>query len=314
MNAIKRLFILIAVFSIFCLPALADSPPEPLAPDRIKIDGDAGDWAGINAFMGEFGLGKKEDGQIDVKSLHMGFSQDAFFFKAVLDPSPSSVSPNEDLSILQLIFDSDSNDVTGNMGSKVYKVVPKGFETRFELVLTKNKELVGRMYSSDDSFNKLITEWKTGSDNLGASGSTIEFKVPYSMINFKSSQGAESIRILFAEFANMTSKEGYSKQVIKLDFGAIKQGKAVATKSDATSSEGGFSIFHLIVLTIWIVSILCGFAIAPKAGLSTGLAAVNLVPFLGQLIFLFVLAFGEWPLHKDYQKLEDRLREFDEEI
>lgn len=314
MDAIKRLFILTVVFSVFCFSAQADSPPEPLAPDRIKIDGDGGDWSGIDPFMSEFGLGKKEDGQIDVKNFHMGFSQDAFFFKAVLDPDPTSVSPSEDLSVLQLIFDSDSNEVTGNIGSKIYKVVPKGFETRFELVLTKDKQLVGRMYSSDDSFNKLITEWKSGSENLGVSGSTVEFKIPYSMINFKSSQGAESIRILFAEFANMTSKEGYSKQIIKLDFGAIKKGKTVSSKNEAASSEGGFSIFHLIFLTIWIVSILCGFAIAPKAGLSNGLAAVNLVPFLGQLIFLFVLAFGQWPLHKDYQKLEDRLREFDEEI
>lgn len=311
---VKKVFIFFVILSISLGSAVfADSPPSPLAPGQIKIDGDGSDWSEISPFMNEFGVSSNSKDAIDAKNFHIGFTKNDLYFKVVLNPSPSGFAVKDDISILQIMFDSDMNDSTGNRDSKVYKVIPKGFETRFELSLNKNKEVIGRLYSKDGNFNEIIKEWKSGSENLGVKDNSVEIKIPYNLIKFTPAQKDVRIRMLFAEFANMTDKGGYSKQSLKLDFAALNTIPKVTSGGDSTS-KSGFSIWHLIVLTLWIVSILCSFAIAPKAGLSPGLAAINLIPFLGQLAFLFILAFGQWPMHKDYQKLEDRLREFNEDI
>ena len=310
----KILLCLIIISSCVINGAFADSPPSPLAPGQITVDGDSSDWSDISPFMNEFGVSSSAKDSIDAKSFHMGFTKSDFYFNVVLSPSPTSFSAKEDLSIMQLMFDADTNDSTGNREAKVYKVIPKGFETRFELILTKNNQLVGKLFSKDDEFKKVIKEWKAGSANLAASGDNVEIRIPYNLINFKPGQKDATIRILFAEYANMADKGGYSKQSLKLDFAILENLSAVSSESGAATGGSGFSIWHLIVLTLWVVSILCGFAIAPKAGLSMGLAAINIIPFLGQLAFLFILAFGQWPMHKDYQKLEDRLREYNEDV
>ena len=299
---------------VFSFSAIAENPFPPLAEDAITIDGNDSDWSGVEAFKDPFGLGKKGD-SIDVKSLHAGFTQSHFVYKVVLDPDPGSFSPKETTSILQILYDPDANESTGSNSSQVYKIKPKGFHSRVELSINKNKEIIATLYSNDNDFNKKVKEWKNGSENLAVKGNIVELKVPYDIINFKPSSGLTPLRIYFAEFSNKDSKSGYVPLNLTLDYGSLKT--AAVSKSSSSESgkkEGGFNIFHLMIITTWIVSILCGFAIAPKAGLSTGIAAVNLIPFLGQLIFFFILAFGQWPLHKDYQKLEDRLREFDDVI
>jgi hypothetical protein len=125
-------------------------------------------------------------------------------------------------------------------------------------------------------------------------------------------EGLTKVRFLFAEFANSKKGDGYSKIVYALNFKATAKESAGVAEAGG-GEDSGFGIWHLMVLTIWIVSILCAFAIAPKAGLSTGLALINLVPFLGQLAFLFILAFNKWPLHADYHALEERIRELEQQ-
>ncbi|MCM8541135.1 MAG: hypothetical protein NE328_12740 [Lentisphaeraceae bacterium] len=306
-------FILVFLIIICTQQAFADSPPSPFADGVIKIDGDGSDWSSAAPFMNEFGINSSSNEAIDAKSFHMGFSKSNFYFKVILSPSPDSFSANEELSILQIMFDADMNDSTGNRDSKVYKVIPKGFETRFELFVTQSKEVIGRLYSSDDNFNRVLKEWKSGSENLASKNGTVEIKIPFSLINFTPGANQGGIRMLFAEYANMADKGGYSKQSLTLAFSVLDKLAPVVAEKGATG-ESGFTIWKLIVLALWVVSILCAFAIAPKAGLSPGLAALNFIPFLGQIAFLFILAFGQWPMHKDYQKLEDRLREFDEEV
>ena len=310
---VKKFIILIFIV-LSTMLASADSPPSPFAEGQIKIDGDSSDWNSASPFMNEFGISSSSSDAIDAKSFHMGFSKSNFYFKVILSPSPDSFDAKEELSIMQIMFDADMNDSTGNRDHKVYKVIPKGFETRFELFITPQKDIIGRLYSEEDGFMREIKEWKSGSEYLASKNGNVEIKIPYSLINFSPGAKQAGIRMLFAEYANMTDKGGYSKQSIKLDFAVLNTIPAVSAEKGKVESEGGFTIWKLIVLALWIVSILCSFAIAPKAGLSTGLAAINFIPFLGQIAFLFILAFGQWPMHKDYQKLEDRLREYNEEV
>ena len=313
----RILILLIVLLGILPASTFADSPPSAVAENQIKIDGDGGDWSSIDAFKSSFGGSKKGSDTVDVKSLHMAFTKTDFYFKAELDPSPDGFGGNGEVSIMQVIFDADVNDSTGNRSAKIYKVIPKGFETRFELVI-KNKKIIGRLYSHENDFKNKVKEWKAGSANLAVNGGTVEFKVPFDLVKFIPASGFTNLRLYLCEFANMAEQLGYNKISLKLDFGSIDKLKAVdpgSSNSDVDSkSEGGFSIASLTILALWIVSILCGFAIAPKAGFSNGIAAINFIPVVGQLIFLFILAFGQWPLHKDYQKIENRLREFDEEI
>ncbi|MCM8528084.1 MAG: hypothetical protein NE327_16295 [Lentisphaeraceae bacterium] len=309
---VNKLFVIIFMFAAV-LSISADSPPSPLAQDQIKIDGDSSDWNSISPFMDEIGISSSSSDFVDAKSFHMGFSKSEFLFKVILSPSPGSFDAKEELSIMQIMFDADMNDSTGNRDSKVYKVIPKGFETRFELFITPSKNIIGRLYSHEDNFGRVLKEWNSGSEFLASANGNVEIKIPYSLINFSPGANQAGIRMLFAEHANMTDKGGYSKQSLKLDFAVLNTIPA-AQPEKAAEGKSRFTIWHLIVITIWVVSILCSFAIAPKAGLSSGLAAINFIPFLGQIAFLFILAFGQWPMHKDYQKLEDRLREFNEDI
>lgn len=308
-------FTLYIIFAIsFCFSGLAENPFPPVLEDQIKIDGDASDWSGIDVFKEPFCGPKKDDKTIDVKSLHAAFTETHFIYKMVLDPSPQSFS-NDKVSIMQVVYDADNNKSTGATSEQlIYKLKAAGFETRIELSIS-NKEISASLYSYENDFNKKIQEWKNGSENLGVKGNTVELKVPYDLIKFKPSSALTTLRMYFAEFSNSEGNLGYAPLNLTLDYSALKDLTAKSSsEAESSDKKGGFDIYHLMLITIWIVSILCSFAIAPKAGLTPGMAALNFIPFIGQLVFLFILAFGQWPLHKDYQKLEDRLREFDDVI
>ncbi len=301
---------------LFTFSAIGENPFPPFAEDQIKIDGDDSDWSGIEAFKEPFCGPKKGNDTIDVKSLHAGFTKTHFIYKMVLDPSPAAFSAKGSTSIMQIVYDSDNDKSTGaSKDSLIYKLKAEGFERRVEISINNKKEITASLYSKENGFNKKIKDWKNGSGNLSVKGDVLELKVPYDLLAFKPESGPTKLRMYFAEFANSEGKLGYAPLSLTLDYSALKT--VVAKNSSGTKSsdeKSDFNIYHLMLITIWIVSILCGFAIAPKAGLTTGIAALNLIPFLGQLVFLFILAFGQWPLHKDYHKLEDRLREFDDVI
>ena len=315
MDVINKFFIYTVLIFIFGFTSMAENPFPPFAEDKIKIDGDASDWSGVKAFKDPFCGPKKGNDTIDVKTLHAGFTKSHFIYKMVLNPSPSSFSAKDKTSIMQIVFDADNNKSTGASNSElIYKLKALGFDYRVELFINKNKEITATLFSKDNGFNKKIEDWKSGSENLSVKGDILELKVPYDLIKFKPSSGMTKLRMYFAEFANSEGNAGYAPLSLTLDYSALNSVTANSSGSESADEKSGFEIFHLMLITIWIVSILCGFAIAPKAGLTAGVAAINFIPFVGQLVFLFILAFGQWPLHKDYQKLEDRLREFDDVI
>ena len=294
---------------------MAENPFPSSSEDAIKIDGNDSDWSGIKAFKDPF-CGTKQKDTVDVKTLHAVFTKTHFIYKFVLDPEPSKFSAKNDLSILQVVYDVDNNKSTGATSKQLfYKHKATGFERRIEVVINKNKEVTAKVYSSDNNFGKVLKTWKSGSENFSVKGNVVEMKVPYELINFKPQSGLNKLRMYFAEFANSTGNSGYEPLSLTLDYSSLNKVESKEDSSSKSSDGGGGSKIYLLMLaTIWLVSILCGFAIAPKAGLSNGVAAINFIPFIGQLAFLFILAFGQWPLHKDYQKLEDRLREFDDVI
>ena len=316
MDVINKFLVYSVLAFIFGYTAMAENPFPPFAEDQIKIDGDASDWSGVKAFKDPFCGPKKGNDTIDVKSLHAGFTKTHFIYKMVLNPSPDSFSGKATTSIVQIVFDSDNNKSTGASNSElIYKLKALGFDYRVEVSINKDKEISATLFSKDNGFNKKIEDWKNGSENLSVKGDILELKVPYDLIKFKPSSGMTKLRMYFAEFANSEGNSGYAPLSLTLDYSALNSVKANnSSDSESSAVDGGFDIYHLIIITIWIVSILCGFSIAPKAGLTAGVAAINFIPFVGQLVFLFILAFGQWPLHKDYQKLEDRLREFDDVI
>jgi uncharacterized membrane protein YhaH (DUF805 family) len=73
------------------------------------------------------------------------------------------------------------------------------------------------------------------------------------------------------------------------------------SSSDATAGAiaamlgGGFLIFFLIIL---VVMVAIYYAIVKKTGMSPWLSLLVLVPGLGQLALLLILAFSEWPVQR----------------
>ena len=60
----------------------------------------------------------------------------------------------------------------------------------------------------------------------------------------------------------------------------------------------GIVIVGLVVFTIWIY-----WRIFAKAGFNGALSLLNLVPGVGQLICMVILAFGRWPLEDELDAL-----------
>ena len=288
--------------------------PTLIEEGKIKLDGDAGDWFQNKAILSEFGKAGKKPGKVTVSLFHMAYTKSQFVFKAFLSPQIEKFKSDADQSILHINFDLDSNPDTGISGEGYLTLKPssyKGYEYRYDLLKVRGK-LVGRLYSSKDKFSKPIKEWQNGDKLLRGKKSNAEFAVPYNLMGFKAS-GKKKIKILFTEVSNAETREdgtaGFNPKAFSLDYGKVLASSS-SDRGDATGE--GLYLMYLILITLWIVSILCSFAIVPKAGLSTGLAAINFVPFIGQIVFLFILAFTEWPLHKDYQNLEDRISDYEE--
>jgi hypothetical protein len=310
---VKKLYLFILFVST--LTGLAQTGPVLIADSQIKIDGSASDWTSSQLITKSFGKSTPKGGFIDVSLFHLAYTPSKFVFKAFVNPSIEKYTPDGDEeSILHISFDLDADDKTGSSADFKYLILNpgsyKGYEYRYDLLKVKG-DIVGRLYSHKDGFKKPVKVWKNGDAMLNGKKNNIEFAVPYDVLGFEA-DGKKKVKLRFVEVGHaQVIKDGtgaFSGKILTLDFT-----KPVKEVNEEEVSESGFSIWHLILLTLWVVSILCSFAIAPKAGLSPGLAAINLLPFIGQVIFLFILAFGEWPLHKDFNKLEARIRDYEEQ-
>jgi glycopeptide antibiotics resistance protein len=73
--------------------------------------------------------------------------------------------------------------------------------------------------------------------------------------------------------------------------------------ADAAAAAGmlaGFACVYIVVLVaITAFFIFCLWRIFTKAGYSGAMAFISLIPGLGPLICLCILAFGNWPIHRD---------------
>ncbi len=62
---------------------------------------------------------------------------------------------------------------------------------------------------------------------------------------------------------------------------------------------GAFIMIYLaFIVAIIAVFIWCYWRIFPKAGVSGALALLNLIPGIGQLVCILILAFGTWPIEQ----------------
>jgi len=64
----------------------------------------------------------------------------------------------------------------------------------------------------------------------------------------------------------------------------------------------GIGLSVVVGLVIAAFLIYCYWRICAKAGYSGALSLLNLVPGVGTLILVCVLAFGKWPIHSDSSK------------
>ena len=172
--------------------------PTLINDSKIKLDGSPGDWSGIKPIMTEMGGGRK-DGEVDVKTFHMNYTPTKAVFKALISPT---IEKHEggDKSILQLNIDVDNDNTTGISPTTYIKLTSKsykGYEFRYDLLITKDKKAIARLYSHKDQFKKAVKEYT----NLGATKNTIEFEIPYADIGYTAS-GKNKIKFLFAEMAN----------------------------------------------------------------------------------------------------------------
>ena len=304
--------VMVALFMIGAPNSYGQGQPKFVEEGSIKIDGSFSDWSGVKSIFPDFGGKPSSSDFVDAKVTKMAYSKTHLYFSIDTNKQLESWKPKSDTSAFQIYFDVDAEQATGSGKLKAYDMATiMGYEYRIEVKVLKNKKVDARLYSKMDSFNKKVAKWVPG-DSFKTEGSSMEFKIPLDILNVSAS-GIKKVRFLFAEFANSKSKDGYSKIVYALDFSkaAAPAEAASGESSEGSEGSGGSAIWLLMVITIWIVSMLCAFAIVPKAGLSTGMALINIIPFFGQLAFLFILAFNQWPLHKDYNALENRLKELE---
>lgn len=292
---------------VLSVNSYSQSAPVYVPEGIIKIDGDVSDWSETKTLFSDLGSKSPSGDFVDVKQSKVAFNKTDLLFYFKTNVLLGDWKPKEDISILQIYFDVDADQNTGSGKGKAYKADIMGYEFRIEIKVATSGRVSADLYSKSDGFNSTVASWKSTSE-FAAKGSSMEFKIPVETLNIPNS-GIVKVRFLFAEFANSTTRAGYPIIIYPLNFNEAN--KAQNSTASGESSGGGFGIASLMVLTIWIISILCGFAIVPKAGLGTGVALINIVPFIGQIAFLFILAFNKWPLHNDYNKLEKKIADLE---
>ena len=73
-----------------------------------------------------------------------------------------------------------------------------------------------------------------------------------------------------------------------------------AEAAAAAGMIAGFACVYIVILVmVTAFFIFCLWRIFTKAGYSGPMALLALIPGLGPLICLCILAFGNWPIHKD---------------
>ena len=73
----------------------------------------------------------------------------------------------------------------------------------------------------------------------------------------------------------------------------------------AASAIAAFALFYVVLLLgIIVFSIWIYWRIFAKAGFSGALSLLNLIPGVGQLICLLILAFGRWPIEDQLALLQ----------
>ena len=297
----KYMNLLVVVFiAIFTTNTYGEVQPKYVDEGTISIDGSFSDWSGVTNIFSDFGSESPSGNFVDVKATKLAYSKTHLYFSINTNVQLGRWKPKQDTSAFQIYFDVDAEQETGSPAIRAYgAALIKGYEYRIEVSVLESNKVQAKLYSQMNDFDKEVASW-TASENFKTKASLMEFQIPLNLLDITPS-GVKRVRFLFAEFANSKSEKGYDKVVRSLDFRSV------------TESSGGFGIWHLMVITIWIVAMLCSFAIVPKVGLSTGVALINILPFIGQLAFLFILAFNKWPLHKDYELLEKRVKELEAE-
>ena len=208
---------------------------------------------------------------------------------ATLNKAPIQIQPSL---IFAFAFDSDHNKKTGSKGYALFnKLKITGFNHRLNVRMT-NTELKAVLYSEHNNFGQYVGLI----EEISLKGDKLELAIPFDEIGI-SSDDIQNIRLLFAEYANHKEKGGYSYKIFHVDLSS----KLLIP----------IDIWQLMLITFWVLSILCAFAIAPKAGLSNKTASLNFIPFIGQVAFLFILAFKPWPIHKDYHFLEREVKDLE---
>ena len=73
----------------------------------------------------------------------------------------------------------------------------------------------------------------------------------------------------------------------------------------AASAIAAFALFYVVLLLgIIVFSIWIYWRIFAKAGFSGALSLLNLIPGIGQLICVLILAFGRWPIEDQLAMLQ----------
>ena len=79
-------------------------------------------------------------------------------------------------------------------------------------------------------------------------------------------------------------------------------------KDTGSSKSQSLTLSQLCLIFIWIETFICSIAIAPKSGLGKSVIFLAAIPFFGTIIFFFILAFSQWPLHHDLSRLKAKLK------
>jgi uncharacterized membrane protein YhaH (DUF805 family) len=68
-----------------------------------------------------------------------------------------------------------------------------------------------------------------------------------------------------------------------------------------TSAFGCLGVMASIIigLTLFVFSIYCHWRICAKAGYSAAMSLLILIPGLGTIVLMIILAFGKWPIHRN---------------
>ncbi|MDD7986068.1 hypothetical protein PQO01_14040 [Lentisphaera marina] len=267
----------------------------------IKIDGSIQDWKSIPYLSKNFGINLKPP-YTDIMSIKMAMDQEHIY---LLLNTKNHVGAIKDEAFLKILFDVDNNKATGsdeNLRLNKYVKAP-GFEYAIPVKLNNKAVPYYDIYniSKKGTAPKKVVSYSADSIMNASKGNYMEIAIPFAKI-LKDEHTIS--RIIFSEVGQESNwKDAKSYLNMNIDFSDRNKKEVMSVEEKVALQEkleSSFSVAWIIVLGLGLSLFWPAIAICKKAGFSSSLAAVCIIPVLGPFIFMWIICFNNWKLHSSF--------------